>query len=78
METLIWTDPGLGQYYIRLDPGQILPRSREEGCQQGLTESSVKGKTRVYREGNLTVEEYTYGITRGESKPYGHLAEYRG
>ncbi len=58
--------------------GQILPRSREEGCQQGLTESSVKGKTRVYREGNLTVEEYTYGITRGESKPYGHLAEYRG
>ncbi len=58
--------------------GQILPRSREEGCQQGLTESSVKGKTRVYREGNLTVEEYTYGITRRESKPYGHLAEYRG
>ncbi len=58
--------------------GQILPRSREEGCQQGLTESSVKGKTRVYREGNLTVDEYTYGITRRESKPYGHLAEYRG
>ncbi len=21
VETLIWTDPGLGQYYIRLDPG---------------------------------------------------------
>ncbi len=58
--------------------GQILPRSREEGCQQGLTESSVKGKTRVYREGNLTVDEYTYGITRRESEPYGHLAEYRG
>ncbi len=58
--------------------GQILPRSREEGCQQGLTESSVKGKTRIYHEGNLTVEEYTYGITRRESKPYGHLAEYRG
>ncbi len=59
METLIWTDPGLGQYYIRLVLGQILPRSREESRQQGLTESSVKGKTWIYREGNLTMEEYT-------------------
>ncbi len=65
METLIWTDLGLAQYYIRL--GQILPRCREESCQQSLTEYSVKGKTRAYREGNLTMEEYTYGITRGES-----------
>ncbi len=47
--------------------GQILPRCREESCQQSLTEYSVKGKTRAYREGNLTMEEYTYGITRGES-----------
>ncbi len=47
--------------------GQILPRSREESCQQGLTESSVKGKTQIYREGKFTVEEYTYGITQRES-----------
>ncbi len=40
--------------------------------------SSVTGKTRVYREGNLTVEEYTYGITRRGIRPYGHLAQYRG
>ncbi len=44
METLIWTDPGLGQCYIRLDSGQILPRCREENCQQSLTECSVKGR----------------------------------
>ncbi len=78
METLIWTDPGLGQYYIRLDPGQILPRSREEGCQQGLTESSVKGRHGFTVRANLNRDEYTYGITRRESEPYGHLAEYRG
>ncbi len=47
--------------------GQILTRRREESCQQSLTEYSVKGKTQAYREGNLTVEEYTYGITLGES-----------
>ncbi len=35
-------------------------------------------KTRVYREGNLTVEEYTYGITRRGIRPYGLLAQYRG
>ncbi len=58
--------------------GQILPRCREEGCQQNLTESSVKEKTQVYHEGNLTVEEYTYGITRRRIRPYGHLAQYRG
>ncbi len=29
--------------------GQILPRCREEGCQQNLTESAVKEKTRVYQ-----------------------------
>ncbi len=40
--------------------------------------SSVTGKTRVYHEGNLTVEEYTYGITRRGIRPYGHLAQYRG
>ncbi len=57
--------------------GQILPRSKEEGCQQNLTEP-VTGKTRVYCEGNLTVEEYTYGITRRGIRPYGHLAQYRG
>ncbi len=33
---------------------QILPRCREEACQQNLTESSVKEKTQVYHEGNLT------------------------
>ncbi len=61
--------------------GQILPRCREEGCQQDLTESSVKEKTQVYQvyhEGNLTVEEYKYGITRRGIRPYGHLAHYRG
>ncbi len=58
--------------------GQFLPRSREEGCQQNLTESSVKEKTRVYHEGNLAVEEYTYGITWRGIRPYGHLAQYRG
>ncbi len=58
--------------------GQILPRCREEGCQQNLTESSVKEKTRVYLEGNLTVEEYTYGITQMGIRPYGPLAQYRG
>ncbi len=47
-------------------------------CPQNLTESSVKEKTWVYREGNLTVEEYTYGITRRGIRPYGHLAQYRG
>ncbi len=31
-----------------------------------------------YREGNLTMEEYTYGITRRGIRPYGHLAQYRG
>ncbi len=58
--------------------GQILPRCREEGCQQNLTENSVKEKTRVYHEGNLTMEEYTYGITRRGIRPYGHRAQYRG
>ncbi len=29
-------------------------------CQQRLTERTVKGKTRVNQEGNLTVEEYTH------------------
>ncbi len=47
-------------------------------CQQNQTESSVKEKTRVYHEGNLTVEEYTYGITQRGIRPYGHLAQYRG
>ncbi len=47
-------------------------------CQQNLTESSVKEKTWVYHEGNLIVEEYTYGITRRGIRPYGHLAHYRG
>ncbi len=48
VETLIWTDPGLGQYYLRNGTlGQILPRSREESCQQGPTECSVKGKTKM-------------------------------
>ncbi len=43
METLIWTDPGLGHYYIcNWTLGQILPRRRKEGCQQSLTECSVK------------------------------------
>ncbi len=56
----------------------LLPRCREEDCQQNLTESSVKEKTRVYHEGNLTMEEYTYGITRRGIRPYGHLAQYRG
>ncbi len=32
-------------------------------CQQSPTEYYVKGKTRAYREGKLTVDEYTYGIT---------------
>ncbi len=58
--------------------GQILPRSREEGCQKKPDRISVTGKTRVYREGNLTVEEYTYGITRRGIRPYGHLAQFRG
>ncbi len=58
--------------------GLILPRCREEICQQSLTESSVKGKTRVYHAGNLTLEEYTYGITRMAIRPYGHIAQYRG
>ncbi len=58
--------------------GQILPRSREEGCHQNLTESSVKEKTWVYPEGNLTVEEYTYGITQRGIRPYRHLAQDRG
>ncbi len=40
--------------------------------------SSVKEKTRVYRKGNLAVEEYTYGITRRGIRLYGHLAQYRG
>ncbi len=74
METLIWTDPGLGFWIL----GQILSRCREEGCQQNLTESSVKEKTQVYHEENLTVEEYTYGITRRGIRPYGHLAQYTG
>ncbi len=78
MEKLIWTDPGLGQYYIYdWTLGQILTRCREESCQQSLTESSVKWKTRVYREGNLTMEEYTCGITQRGIRPYGHLAQYR-
>ncbi len=47
-------------------------------CQQNQTESSVKEKTQVYHEGNLTVEEYTYGITQRGIRPYGHLAQYRG
>ncbi len=47
-------------------------------CQQNQTESSVKEKTRVYHEGNLTVEEYTYGITQRGIRPYGHQAQYRG
>ncbi len=68
METLIWTDPGLGQYYIWNGTlRQVLSRSREESCQQSQTECSVKGKTRVYRGGKLTVEEYTYGIAHRES-----------
>ncbi len=68
METLIWTDPGLGQYYIRNGTlRQVLPRSRKESCQQSNTGCSVKGKTRAYRGGNITVEEYTYGIARRES-----------
>ncbi len=37
--------------------GQILTRCREEGCQKSLRESSVKEKTRLYHEENLTVEE---------------------
>ncbi len=68
VEILIWTDPGLGQYYIRNGTlRQVLPKSREESCQQSLTECSARGKTQVYQEGNLTVEEYTYGITHRES-----------
>ncbi len=56
--------------------GQILPRSREEGCQQNLTEALSKEDT-VYREGNLTMEEDTHmGLPKG-NQPYGHLAQYR-
>ncbi len=74
MKTLIWTDPGLGNTTYSWVLGQILPRCRDEV----LTESSVKEKTRVYHEGNLTMEEYTYGINRRGIRPYGHLAQYRG
>ncbi len=45
---------------------------------KAASRTSVTGKTRVYHEGNLTVEEYTYGITRRGIRPYGHLAQYRG
>ncbi len=47
--------------------GQILPRCREESCQQNLTERSVKEKTRVYHEGKLTVENTHMGLPEGES-----------
>ncbi len=49
------------------DSGQVLPRSREERCQQSQTEYSVKGKGGNLPRGKLTMEEYTYGIARRES-----------
>jgi hypothetical protein len=65
VETLIWTDPGLGQYYIRLDPGQILPRFREESCQQGLTESSAKGRHGFTERETLPWKNTRMGLPEG-------------
>ncbi len=58
--------------------GAVLHTTGLWGRREEPDRSSVTGKTRVYREGNLTMEEYTYGITRRGIRPYGHLAQYRG
>ncbi len=58
--------------------GQILPRCREEVLPAEPNRELCQEKTQVYHEGNLTVEEYTYGITQRGIRPYGHLAQYRG
>ncbi len=76
METLIWTGPGLGQYYIRLWGRSYLGVGRRASSR--TWQKLCQEKTQVYSEGNLTIEEYTYGITRRGIRPYGHLAQYRG
>ncbi len=70
METLIWTGPGLGKYYIRLDSGQILPRSREEGCQQNLTEALSQGRHGFTMRETLPWKNTHMGLPEGES---GHM-----
>ncbi len=68
--------PRLGTVLHTTGLGQILPRYLgRRCCQQNQTESSVKEKTQVYHEGNLTVEEYIYGITRRGIRPYGEIVE---
>ncbi len=47
---------------------EILLRSR---AASRTWQKLCQEKTRVYREGNLTVEEYIYGITRRGIRPYG-------
>ncbi len=78
METLIWTDPGLGQYYKRLDSGEdptwvqggeLPAESDREHCQREDTGlpcgKPYHGRIHIW-------------ITRCGIRPYGHLAQYRG
>ncbi len=69
METLIWTGPGLGQ---------ILPRRREEGCQQNLTEALSQGRHGFTVRETLPWKNTHMGLPEGGIRPYGHLAQYRG
>ncbi len=58
-----------GQYYIWNGYlRQVLPGSRDgTTASKDWKSRTVKGKTRVYHKGNLTMEEYTYGLVRRES-----------
>ncbi len=47
--------------------GQILPRSREEGCQQNLTESSVKRRHGFTMRETLPWKNAHTGLPKGES-----------
>ncbi len=64
METLIWTGPGLGQYWTL---GQILPRNREKGCQQNLTEALSQGRHGFTVRETLLWKNPHMGLPEGES-----------